>query len=167
MNSDGHSFTDAVYQDFADLGDGSRLAHIALRLVIAALLGGVLGYQRELVGKAAGLRTHMLVSVGSAFFVMVPQLEGMALGDMSRVLQGIITGIGFLAGGAILKLTSEKEIQGLTTAAGIWLATAIGIAVGFGRLGTAIVGAVFAFLILGAVQRAQARWLPEHKKENE
>ena len=143
---------EALSQDFGDINLG-RLVHVAVRLLFAAALGGVLGYQREKVGKPAGMRTYMLVTVGAALFVIVPQLEGFGDDAMSRVLQGLITGIGFLGGGAIIKLTDKEEIKGLTTAAGIWLAAAIGIAVGFGRLGTAMLATVIAYLILSVVFR--------------
>ena len=158
MNTSGQNPWEALVEDFADVQDIGRLTHVVLRLLLAALIGGLLGYQREVAGKSAGLRTYMLVTLGSAFFVIVPQLEGVQ--DMSRVVQGIITGIGFLGGGAILKLADDKEIQGLTTAAGIWMAAAAGIAVGFGRLGTALVGAVLGFLILGAVYRFERLMRP-------
>jgi len=150
---------EALHADFNDISDWGRLSHVALRLLAAAILGGVLGYQRESVGKAAGMRTYMLVTVGSAFFVVVPQLENMALDGMSRVIQGLIAGIGFLGGGAILKLTNEKEIHGLTTAAGIWLAAAVGVAAGFGRIGTATLGTAIAFAIFTLVYRWEQRML--------
>jgi putative Mg2+ transporter-C (MgtC) family protein len=148
---------EALLQDFGDIVDFGRLVHVAIRLLVAAALGGALGYQRESVGKSAGMRTYMLVTVGAAFFVVVPQLEGMDLGGLSRVLQGIIAGIGFLGGGAILKLTSDKEVIGLTTAAGIWLAAAIGVAAGLGRIGTALLATLLAYGILGVVYRWEQR----------
>jgi putative Mg2+ transporter-C (MgtC) family protein len=147
------SVMDAIQQDFQDFSDPVWMARVAVRLFIAALLGGLIGYQRQLNGKSAGSRTHMLVSMGAALFIVGPHLEGMPLEAQSRVVQGIITGIGFLGGGAILKLTNDKEIQGLTTAAGIWLAAAIGIAVGVGHLGTAFVGTGLALLILVLMAR--------------
>jgi putative Mg2+ transporter-C (MgtC) family protein len=155
MNGELQNPWQAIAQDFADLQDWGRLTHVALRLLCAALIGGLLGYQREQAGKSAGLRTYMLVTLGSAFFVIVPQLEGVT--DMSRVIQGIITGIGFLGAGAILKRAQNNEIQGLTTAAGIWMAAAAGTAVGFGRLGTALIGALIGFLILGALYQLERR----------
>src|SRR5262245_11033445 len=103
--------------DFSDLPGIAEVTQVVVRLLLAALLGGLLGWQRELVGKAAGLRTHMLVALGSAFFVLIPSQAGMPLGDLSRVLQGVITGIGFLGAGAILKLSEQQQIHGLTTAA--------------------------------------------------
>lgn len=159
------SFLDAVYLDFADLRDVSRLAHMGVRLIIAALLGGSLGYQREVIGKDAGIRTYMLVSVGAAFFIVVSRLEGMSNSDMSSVLQGLLTGIGFLGGGAILKLTEDKEIQGLTTAAGIWLTAGIGIAVGFGQIGAALLGTLLAFLILSAITFFEGLRMKPHRSD--
>jgi putative Mg2+ transporter-C (MgtC) family protein len=164
MNGNEASVWEIVTAEFQDFGDWRRLVHVALRLFVAALLGGLLGYQRELTGKSAGLRTHMLVTLGAAFFVIVPQLENMPTGDISRVVQGLIAGIGFLGGGAILKVTTEKEIYGLTTAAGIWMAAAIGVAAGFGRLGTAILAAGMSFLILDLVYRVERMFLNPGKK---
>ncbi|MGE0608464.1 MAG: MgtC/SapB family protein [Pirellulales bacterium] len=151
------SLASALQEDFQDITDVARILHVAVRLGIGALLGGLIGYQREKTGKSAGLRTHMLVTMGAAFFVVVPQLEKMESADLSRVIQGIVAGIGFLGGGAILKLADDKEIHGLTTAAGIWFSAAIGIAVGFGRLGTAIVGAILAFIVLEALHLLEKR----------
>src|SRR5262245_26202497 len=125
------SLTDAILDDFSDLHRLERLGQATVRLLVSPLLGGLLGYQREVTGKDAGLRTYMLVAVAAAFFIMVPQLEDWETADMSRVVQGLLAGVGFLGGGAILKVTSEKEIHGLTTASGIWMTSAIGIAVGF------------------------------------
>jgi putative Mg2+ transporter-C (MgtC) family protein len=143
--------------DFHDFADPDRMVPTIIRLAYAALLGGLLGYQRTSAGKAAGLRTHMLVTAGSALFILIPRLEVMPASDMGRVIQGIVTGIGFLGGGAILKLKDDQEIHGLTTAAGIWLASAIGIAVGYGRLGTATIGTLLALLILGVLWRIERR----------
>ncbi len=86
----------------------------------------VIGWERERIGKPAGLRTHMLMSLGSARFVLRAAEAGMAIADLSRVIQGLAAGIGFIGGGAILKLPDEHQIDGLTTAAGIWLTAAVG-----------------------------------------
>lgn len=134
--------------DFSDIPDLTVLTQIVVRIGLAALLGGCLGLQRERAGKAAGLRTHMLVSMGSAFFVLVPLQSGMPMADMSRVLQGIITGIGFLCAGTILQMKKQAKITGLTTAAGLWLTSSIGIAVGMGLEITALLGTLLAFIIL-------------------
>jgi putative Mg2+ transporter-C (MgtC) family protein len=128
-----------------------ELTQLLLRLGLAAGLGGLLGFQREVVGRAAGLRTHMLVALGSAFFIVLPVQAGMDLTDLSRVLQGLTTGIGFLGAGTILK--REGQIEGLTTAAGLWLTAAVGIAAGMGREMSAVLGTVLAFLILAVVPR--------------
>jgi putative Mg2+ transporter-C (MgtC) family protein len=142
-----------VQADFSDLPGIAALTQIVVRLLLAALLGGLLGFQRERVGKAAGIRTHMLVALGSAFFVLIPYQAGMSLVDLSRVLQGVITGIGFLGAGTILKQTVPEQIHGLTTAAGLWLTAAVGIAAGMGRETSAILGTVLALIILSLVPR--------------
>jgi putative Mg2+ transporter-C (MgtC) family protein len=144
---------DAVAAEFSDLPGLSDATTIALRLVIAAALGGLLGYEREQRGKAAGLRTHMLVALGAALFVLVPQQSGMSHADMSRVIQGVITGMGFLGAGAILKMTNEETIKGLTTAAGLWVTAAIGIAVGLGREASAVLSTLLVVIILHLVPR--------------
>lgn len=100
-----------------------------------------------------GLRTHMLVSLGAALFVLIPQQAGLPDSDLSRVTQGIVAGVGFLGAGAIVKDSRGGEIQGLTTAAGIWLTAAIGIAAGLGREASAVLGAVLAFVILSVLAR--------------
>ena len=148
---------DAVLQtlqsEFSDLPDAAQVTRILVRLLMAALLGGVLGYERERHGKAAGVRTHMLVAMGAALFVLVPQQGGMEVADMSRVIQGIVTGVGFLGAGAIIKRGSEEDVQGLTTAAGVWMTAAIGIACGLGRETTAVLSTLLALVVLGLVPK--------------
>ncbi|CAN5645469.1 MgtC/SapB family protein [soil metagenome] len=134
--------------EFSDVADVGQIVRILVRLLMAALLGGILGYEREQKGKAAGLRTHMLVAMGAALFVLIPQQNGMEIGDMSRVIQGVIAGIGFLGAGAIIKLRTEDDVRGLTTAAGVWMTAAIGIACGLGRESTAVLST---FLALGVL----------------
>ncbi|WP_454056138.1 MgtC/SapB family protein [Cupriavidus sp. Marseille-Q8015] len=135
-------------QEFADVPNVGELTRILVRLTMAVVLGGLIGMEREWAGKAAGLRTHMMVALGSALFVLVPLQAGVALGDMSRVLQGLTAGIGFIGAGAIIKLDSEADIRGLTTAASIWTVAAIGVACGLGRESTALVATLFSLLIL-------------------
>jgi putative Mg2+ transporter-C (MgtC) family protein len=139
--------------DFSDLPDAGGVARLITRMGVAIVLGGVLGYERESQGKDAGFRTHILVSLGSALFVLIPQQAGMAEGELSRIIQGIATGIGFVGAGAILKLTEERRIEGLTTAAGIWLTAAIGIAAGLGRESTAVLGTLLAAGVLASLGR--------------
>src|SRR5262249_17740617 len=98
-----HEVWTGIYTDFSDLPGVRELTQLLLRLGLAASLGSLLGFQREIVGRAAGLRTHMLVALGSAFFILLPVQAGMDLADLSRVLQGLTTGIGFLGAGTILK----------------------------------------------------------------
>ena len=138
-----------------------RLLEIAALLGAAALFGGIIGLQRERVGKAAGLRTHMLVSLGTAFFVLGASEAGLSDEGMSRVIQGLATGIGFIGGGAILKLSREREIRGLTTAASLWMTTAIGVAAGLGLIWVALLGSVLTLIILSVIGRL------EHALEHE
>jgi len=143
-----------VVEDFSDLPDVGQVIRLAVRLILAALLGGVLGFERERSGKAAGVRTHMLVALGSALFVLIPQQAGMAAADLSTVIQGVVSGIGFIGAGAILKQDGQQQVKGLTTAAGLWLTAAVGIAAGIGRETSAVLGTFLALFILSVVQRA-------------
>jgi putative Mg2+ transporter-C (MgtC) family protein len=129
----------------------AEVVRVALRLVGSLLIGTIIGLQRELTHKPAGLRTHLLVALGSTLLVVAAVNAGMKSGDVSRVIQGLITGIGFLGGGTILKLTHEHEIRGLTTAAGIWLTAAASVAVGLGKFADAFIGVLFALIVLSAV----------------
>jgi putative Mg2+ transporter-C (MgtC) family protein len=144
--------------DLFAVPDPAQLLRVTVQLAMAALLGGVLGFEREQVKKAAGLRTHMLVSLGAALFTITAVDAGMAVADLSRVFQGIAAGIGFIGAGAILKLTNEREIKGLTTAASLWLTAAAGTAVGAGHLWIPIVGVLLAFVVLSAFGRIE-RWI--------
>lgn len=147
----------AIVEEFSDLGSVEDITRVVVRLLVAVALGGLLGYERESVGASAGLRTHMLVSLGSALFVLIPVQAGMRIEDLSRVLQGVTAGIGFLGAGAILKLKDDNDIRGLTTAASVWLTAAIGVAAGMGREATAIVSAVLAFVILSLLRKVTKR----------
>ena len=143
-----------VQQEFSDLGNAEDITRIVVRLLVALLLGGLLGYERESVGASAGLRTHMLVSLGAALFVLIPLQAGMNIQDLSRVIQGIVAGIGFLGAGAILKQTDKEDIKGLTTAASVWLTAAVGIAAGMGREATAVFSTLFAIVVLTIMRSA-------------
>jgi putative Mg2+ transporter-C (MgtC) family protein len=138
----------ALAADFSDVPDAATVVRVVVRLVLAALLGGVLGYERERRGKTAGMRTHMLIAVGAALFALVPQQMGMSDDSVARVLQGLVAGIGFLGAGPILKREQEGEVRGLTTAAGIWMAAAVGMTAGLGREVTAILATLLALGIL-------------------
>ena len=147
----------AITQEFSDVPDLAEATIICIRLTVAAALGALIGLDRELRGKEAGLRTHMMVSLGAALFILVPLRSGMEVADASRVLQGIIAGIGFLGAGAILKQDQAGIIKGLTTAASIWVAAGIGIAAGMGREVTAIMGTLAALFILVLMSRVERR----------
>jgi putative Mg2+ transporter-C (MgtC) family protein len=144
---------DTVLAEFADANDVEAITRLLLRLLLAALLGGVLGYERGRLGKTAGLRTHMLVCMGAALFVLAPQQGGMAIADMSRVMQGVIAGIGFLGAGAIIKSDLSRDVRGLTTAAGVWMTAAIGITCGIGREVTAILATLLALVVLALLPK--------------
>jgi len=146
-----------VASEFSDLPDAAQITRVFLRLLVAALLGGVLGYEREHQGKAAGVRTHMLVAMGAALFVLVPQQAGMGMSDLGRVIQGVVAGVGFLGAGAIIKRHHrEGDVQGLTTAAGVWMTAAIGVACGMGRESTAVISTVLALFVLSIVPHVTA-----------
>src|SRR3989442_926598 len=140
--------TSTLAEEFSSLPDAAEVTRVMVRLLLAALLGGIVGYEREHKGKAAGLRTHMLVAMGAALFVLVPERGGMGIADMSRVIQGVVAGVGFLGAGAIIKRHSEEQVQGLTTAAGIWMTAAIGVACGLGREAIALLATLLAIVIL-------------------
>lgn len=143
--------THTIAAEFSDVPDAAQATRIVVRLVMAAVLGGVLGWERENAGKAAGVRTHMLVAMGAALFMLVAQQSGIAAADNSRVLQGIVAGIGFLGAGTILKGDAEGQVKGLTTAAGIWLTAAIGVAAGLGLESTAVLSTALALVVLWVI----------------
>ena len=118
---------------------------MALRLLLAATLGGIIGWQREKAHKPAGLRTHMLIAIGAALFTIV-SINGFIGGNPSQVAAGVVTGIGFLGAGAILH--RGRSVEGLTTAASIWAVAAIGLAVGAGMYILATLTAIIVFLVL-------------------
>jgi putative Mg2+ transporter-C (MgtC) family protein len=120
---------------------------VVLRLALAAVLGAIIGYQRERVKKPAGLRTHMLICIGSALFTILSIYAFNAPNDPARVAAGIVTGIGFLGAGAIIR-NREGMVVGLTTAASIWSIAAIGMAAGAGMYVVAAVSTVLALIVL-------------------
>ena len=135
--------------------DIHQLVRITLRLLAALLIGTAIGLQRELTHKPAGLRTHMLVGLGTALFIVSASESGMLADSLSHIVQGVATGIGFLGGGAILKLTNEREIHGLTTAAGIWMTAAASTAAGLGQIAVALIGTLFGLLVLVVFHRIE------------
>lgn len=140
-----------LLSEFSDLTDVEQATRVALRLLLAAVLGGLLGYERETHGKAAGIRTHMLVCTGAALFVLASELSGGGDDAMSRVVQGIVAGIGFLGVGTIIKGDRMNEVKGLTTAAGVWMTAAVGVSVGVGLEATAVLATLLMLFILNVL----------------
>ena len=120
-------------------------SEVALRLVFAVIAGGLIGLEREVVHKPAGVRTHMLVSLGSALFVIIT-LDSVP-GEVARIIAGIATGVGFLGAGTIFK--AKDDVHGLTTAASIWAVAAVGLTIGLGYYVTMLISV---FLILAVLQ---------------
>jgi putative Mg2+ transporter-C (MgtC) family protein len=156
--------------------NGNAIPHldlweVALRLAVAAALTGAVGLERELRERAAGLRTHMLVGVGSALFTIVSafawgdfvfdRTQGTTF-DPTRIAAQIVTGIGFLGAGAIIR--QGLSIRGLTTAAGLWVAAAIGMAVGAGYWGAALIGTAVVLVGLGPLRMAEG-WVVSRRRE--
>jgi putative Mg2+ transporter-C (MgtC) family protein len=138
--------------ELMDIWDWSELWDDFSRIGAAALLGGALGLEREWKGHWAGLRTHMMVSIGCAIFVIGGlSLAGEQSESVTRVIQGITAGIGFLGAGTILKLDQKQEIKGLTTASSIWLAAALGTTAGLGRYELAIAAALISLFVLAVL----------------
>src|SRR5215218_98745 len=141
---------DIIWEELmAGMPDARHLAHVLVRLTAAAMLGAIIGFERERAGKPAGLRTHMLVTLGTAVFVLACSGSGMNSDGLSRVIQGIVTGIGFIGAGSILKINDGREVQGLTTSAGVWMTAAVGL----GSLGVAILATLFALAVLSFARR--------------
>lgn len=139
--------------EFSDLTEVERITRATWRMAEALLLGALIGWDRERRDAEAGLRTHMLVSLGAALFVLICLETGMDDDQLSRVVQGLVSGIGFLGAGAVLKDQEEGRIHGLTTAAGIWATAAVGMAAGMGHTGIAILASLFILLVLGWLRR--------------
>jgi putative Mg2+ transporter-C (MgtC) family protein len=136
-----------------------------LRLAFSLLIGSIVGLEREIRNKPAGLRTHMLVSFGSALFVMVPIQTGIALAEpdpLSRVIQGIAAGVGFIGAGVVLHESQHDSgkvaVRGLTSASAIWVSSALGVAAGCGLWPLGLGGAVMALVTLNLVKRVE-NWI--------
>lgn len=135
---------------------------LTLRLFMALLLGGIVGLNRELSGKSAGLRTHMLVSLGAALFVMVPLAGDASREAVSRAVQGVATGVGFLGAGEIVhqsRQSGRTVTKGLTSAASIWVTAALGMLAAAGLWVIGLIGLLLTILILEGVKYLE-RWLP-------
>ena len=129
------------------------------RLVMAMLFGAAIGINRERQGKPAGLRTHSLVALGGALFTVIALLlSGNDASATARILQGITAGIGFIGAGVIMRRPETQDVHGLTTAAAIWLVSAIGVAIGAGLWRTSLVALTLGLFIL-IVGETIDRWL--------
>jgi putative Mg2+ transporter-C (MgtC) family protein len=131
----------------------------SIRLIVAFILGGVIGIERERKGRSAGLRTHILVCVGSCLIMLVSiqlfdYFKDIAPVDPGRIAAGVVTGIGFLGAGTIIN--RPEGAQGLTTAASVWISAAIGMAVGCGYMSAALISTVIAFLTLSFLKRIES-----------
>lgn len=141
-------------------------ADLAVRVLLAALLGAGIGLERELTGQSAGLRTHITISLGAALFAIAsaysftefiqPRAETNYQVDVTRIASTIVTGVGFLGGGAIIK--HGATVSGLTTAASIWVTAAVGLAIGLGNFFVATVTTLVLLLVLAGLRRP-SRWL--------
>jgi putative Mg2+ transporter-C (MgtC) family protein len=141
------------------------LSELAQRLLAALFVGALVGWERERKNKPAGLRTHMLVTLGSATFCIMAFEVGAAMADRygdsgldpMRVLQGVVGGIGFLGAGSIIQ--SHGNVRGVTTAAGVWIAGALGAACGVGAYVLALISATLTLLVLSVVGWLEHRYL--------
>jgi putative Mg2+ transporter-C (MgtC) family protein len=152
----------------AGLDDFGQVERVLLRVIAATLLGALVGIEREKAGKPAGFRTHILVCLGTAIVVLACAGSRMDMDGLSRVIQGIVTGIGFIGAGSILKISEQRDIQGLTTAAGLWMTAAIGVACGLGTIGLALIATGMTLIVLWVlrVMEARASALAEKVKKN-
>jgi putative Mg2+ transporter-C (MgtC) family protein len=149
---------DLILQELGGgISNSEQLARVLIRLGAAAIVGAIIGLQRQRAHKPAGLRTHMLVSLGSAVFVLVPLELHVPIGEVGRVVQGVAVGIGFIGAGTILKRDEEGDVQGLTTAAGIWLTAAVGVAIGLGGIAIALLATLLTWFILSGVAQIERR----------
>lgn len=134
---------------------------LTFRLTLALLIGGVIGWNRQAAGKPAGLRTHMLVSLGAATFVLIPLLASTSesVDTVSRAIQGVATGVGFLGAGEILHYSVQESgrasIKGLTSAATIWLTAALGMVAGCGFWQLSLLSTLMTLLILSVAKKLE------------
>ena len=138
---------------------------IAVKLILAILLGGLIGFERERRGKPAGLRTHMLVSVASALYVMAAQETALRAGepvDSVRAMSGVAQGVGFLGAGVILQ--SRGEVRWLTTAAALWAAAAVGLGVAMGMYYMVVLASLLVWVILRWVDVLEKRYVTRARR---
>lgn len=151
-------FGDGLAGNFLDLSNGTQAGLLVGRVLLAVALGAALGYERELRGKPDGGRTHALIALAAAAFVLVPLRCGATAADVSRIVQGLAAGVGFLGAGAIIKPTGEGAVYGLTSAASIYFTTAVGVAAGLGHGLTAVLCTSLVLAVLTFLPKAEG-WL--------
>ncbi|HZQ08486.1 MAG TPA: MgtC/SapB family protein [Anaerolineae bacterium] len=139
--------------------------HFSLNLLLAAVYGGLIGFEREVHKRPAGLRTHILICVGAALFGMIATSYFSGQAEISRMWQNILTGVGFLAAGAVLK--DEKSVHGLTTAAGIWVVAAIGLALAAQLYLLATIAEVILLITLFVLRWLEERYSPKPPDDKE
>jgi putative Mg2+ transporter-C (MgtC) family protein len=154
----------------SDITKGASITEVAIRLTAAAVMGGIIGWDRERADKPAGIRTHMLVALGSCSFTLLGFEVGAHLSprtgdgfDPTRVLQGVIGGIGFLGAGAIIQ--NRGHVSGITTAASVWVAGALGAAAGVGAYVLALATTLLSLAVLMSVGTLERLAGKSHPKE--
>lgn len=161
---------DESFADFLTQGVSPLL--LVIRLSLAALLGALFGWERESSDKPAGLRTHMLVSIGSATFTLLGFETGAELAerfgeaglDPTRIVQGIVGGLGFLGAGSIIKSRNADDVTGITTAASVWFTGALGVACGMGAFLLAGISGLLGLLVLTLLRHVPKGKSPPRKR---
>ena len=155
---------DTLARDFGAGFGATPWPTAALRMAAALVFGGLIGLEREVSDKSAGLRTHMLIALAACLFTLIGfEMVGFPVGpaedtlrlDPLRLIEAVTAGVAFLAAGTII--TNRDRVRGLTTGAGMWLAGAVGLASGFGRIGLALMATVFALIVLWMLRRLERR----------
>ena len=146
-----------------------NLFEITFKIILTVILSGIIGFERELRQKGAGLRTHILVGVGSTLIVLTSLhlfdiYKGLTTIDPTRMLTGIVTGIGFLCAGTIIQ--AESRVRGLTTAAALWIVSGVGIAVGAGHYSAAIIVSIVVFCVLTGMGKFERKIAKNFKHNN-
>jgi len=145
----------------------SDFFELTFKIVLSVLLSSLIGFEREMRQKGAGLRTHILVGVGSTLIVLTSLhlfdiYRGVTIIDPTRMITGIVTGIGFLCAGTIMQ--AESRVRGLTTAAALWIVSGVGIAVGAGHYSAAIVVSIVVFLVLISMRSVERNLAKKYKR---
>jgi len=152
-----HALSSVLQHDFA-APEPLDIARVLVRLVLAMALAAAIGVERELRGTTAGLRTHMLLALGVATIVTGAMEAGMSSDTVGRVLQGVLAGVGFIGGGAILKEDRKQVVKGLTTAASLWATAGIAAAAALGSGVVAVAATILALVILYVLWQVERRF---------